>query len=102
MRKIGAFCCCMLLVAGCAEHDPILPGLRTPVFNTNNINILNTDIKNLPDNIAVYVKNIINNIFDLVCENDRPAAIWIQVLPVFIVHFFGADCKGGNHRETGV
>lgn len=52
MRKIGAFCCCMLLVAGCAEHDPILPGVRTPVFNTNNINILNTDIKNLPDNIA--------------------------------------------------
>lgn len=40
------------VLVGCADHDPILPGVRTPVFSMNEVNVLNTEIKNLPENIS--------------------------------------------------
>lgn len=49
MRKLIGILCCLILVGGCAEHDPILPGERTPIFNSSNIKILNTTIQNLPE-----------------------------------------------------
>ena len=49
MRKIIVITVCLGLLAACTEHDPILPGVRTPVFDTNNITLLNTSIENLPD-----------------------------------------------------
>lgn len=52
MNKIAKICCCLLLLCGCAEHDPILPGERTPIFDSQKINLLNTDINDLPKNIA--------------------------------------------------
>lgn len=52
MRKIASTFCCILMLCGCAEHDPILPGKRTPVFDTQKITILNTSIQNLPDKLA--------------------------------------------------
>lgn len=53
MRKIGTIFCCLILVSGCAEHDPILPGERIPIFNTKNIKILNQKIENLPETVDV-------------------------------------------------
>lgn len=48
MRKIIA--CLMLvgLVCACETHDPILPGVRTAIFETNKINVLNKSIDDLP------------------------------------------------------
>lgn len=40
------------VLVGCADHDPILPGVRMPVFSMNEVNVLNTEIKNLPENIS--------------------------------------------------
>ncbi|MBE6460111.1 MAG: hypothetical protein E7009_03975 [Alphaproteobacteria bacterium] len=39
----------VLALCACDKHDPILPGTRSPIFDTPRINILNTDIQNLPD-----------------------------------------------------
>ena len=44
--------CCLMFMCGCAEHDPILPGERTPIFNSSNIKILNTNVKNLPETVT--------------------------------------------------
>ena len=49
MRKLIGMLCCLMFMCGCAEHDPILPGERTPIFNSSNIKILNTSVKNLPE-----------------------------------------------------
>lgn len=51
MRKIAAITASLILLSACAEHDPILPGVRTPVFGASDIKILNTDVKNLPESI---------------------------------------------------
>lgn len=39
----------VLVLCACDKHDPILPGARSPIFDTPRINVLNTDIQNLPD-----------------------------------------------------
>lgn len=52
MRKIIAIGACLTVLGACSEHDPILPGVRTPVFDTTNMRVLNTTIDNLPDQIA--------------------------------------------------
>ena len=53
MRKFTAAVMCLVILGACSEHDPILPGVRTPVFATQSVKILNTEISNLPDT-AVY------------------------------------------------
>ena len=53
MKKIIIACCCLTLICGCAEHDPILPGERTPIFNTQNIKMLNKAIPNLPETASI-------------------------------------------------
>ncbi len=53
MRKIAGFCC-LLLLCSCAEHDPILPGERTPIFETQNLTIINQTIDGLPESIDMY------------------------------------------------
>ena len=50
MRKILTAITIMMSVAGCATHDPILPGDRTAIFDTANIKILNQPIPNAPKN----------------------------------------------------
>ncbi len=51
MRKYVVLAGCLALMA-CDKHDPILPGQRTAIFETENINILNADVPDLPDNVA--------------------------------------------------
>ena len=53
MQKKTVFLCCLLgLLSACSEHDPILPGTRTAIFNDADLEILNQDISNLPDEIT--------------------------------------------------
>lgn len=49
MRKFTAAVMCLVILGACSEHDPILPGVRTPVFATQSVKNLNTEISNLPD-----------------------------------------------------
>mgnify|MGYP002624303957 CR=1 FL=1 len=49
MRKYAFMILCLALVSACDKHDPILPGVRTEIFNTSNMKVLNTPVENLPD-----------------------------------------------------
>ena len=49
MKRALAGFLSLLALCGCDKHDPILPGARTAIFGTSSINVLNTDILNLPD-----------------------------------------------------
>jgi len=40
-----------MILGACSKHDPILPGDRSAIFNTQRVNVLNTEIENLPENI---------------------------------------------------
>ena len=77
MRKFAAICMCLLFVAGCAEHDPILPGERTPVFGNSDINMLNTTVTNLPD---TYVAD---SAVDCPYRQDASNVIWDGQRKVF-------------------
>lgn len=52
MRKFAFAVSCLALLASCSKHDPILPGDRTSIFDTHRVNVLNTQIDDLPDNIV--------------------------------------------------
>lgn len=56
MRKTAAIITCLALLSACSEHDPILPGTRTAIFEVENLNILNQDIPDLPENITEATK----------------------------------------------
>ena len=71
MRKYAVICCCMALITGCAEHDPVLPGVRTPIFGNGDIQIMNESIENLADtadrnttNQCPYTQDSANVIWD--------------------------------------
>ena len=50
MRKCALLFCCVLLCYGCDKHDPILPGVRTAIFDNGTAqNILNQDVPSLSD-----------------------------------------------------
>lgn len=50
MRKYALMILCGLCVVACAKHDPILPGVRTDIFNnTDTKKILNESVNDLPD-----------------------------------------------------
>lgn len=38
-----------MALCGCSKHDPILPGVRTSIFDTNTIKTTNDKIASLPD-----------------------------------------------------
>ena len=49
MRRIIAIICCVVGLSACDKHDPILPGVRTPVFETDNIDVQNKTITDIPE-----------------------------------------------------
>lgn len=51
MRKNAIFCglICLVALAACDKRDPILPGVRTSIFDTTNIKSADTEIATLPD-----------------------------------------------------
>ena len=48
MRSILGILCCLVMLAACDKHDPVLPGVRTAVFESTDINVKNQDITNIP------------------------------------------------------
>ena len=71
MRKIAVLSSVLALVSACTKHDPILPGVRTPIFDEGHVNILNQSIDDLPaaaDEIAAadcpYTQDTSNVIWD--------------------------------------
>lgn len=40
---------CLTLLCACDKHDPILPGVRTSIFDTSSIQSANTNITSLPE-----------------------------------------------------
>ncbi len=57
MKKIWGFLLCVLSMSACSEHDPILPGIRTDIFDSNDVNVVNMDVPELSGD----VKNIHGN-----------------------------------------
>ena len=53
MRKFGVICCVLGLCA-CDKHDPILPGVRTAIFDGAEINIKNQQITDIPDSVITH------------------------------------------------
>ena len=51
MRKNVFFCglVCLAALAACDKHDPILPGIRTSIFDTTTIKTADTKITSLPE-----------------------------------------------------
>ena len=39
----------IVALAACDKHDPILPGVRTDIFDNNDINVLNMEIPTLSE-----------------------------------------------------
>lgn len=52
MRKTVAIICCMFAFVACDKHDPILPGVRTAIFNTSHIDVKNQTISDIPTSVA--------------------------------------------------
>lgn len=71
MRKISVFMCCALALVACDKHDPILPGVRTAIFDTSNIDVKNKTITDLPESVITtndthcpYTQDASNTIWD--------------------------------------
>ncbi|MBO4480515.1 MAG: PQQ-binding-like beta-propeller repeat protein [Alphaproteobacteria bacterium] len=71
MRKWVLFCGAVVLVTACDKHDPILPGVRSDIFATNSLNILDKPVPNVVDNIAQsdvedcpYIQKSDNTVWD--------------------------------------
>lgn len=50
-KKIALLAYFSLLVCGCSEKDPILPGERTAIFENETLDIINQEISGLPENL---------------------------------------------------
>ena len=72
MRKFALLFCCTVIMAACDKHDPILPGIRTEIFDTGkNQNILNIPVPDLPESVPTqdvtdcpYTIDKTNTIYD--------------------------------------
>lgn len=56
MRKLFLAVCCILGLVACDKHDPVLPGVRTAIFDTSRIDIKNQQISDVPES-AVVIDN---------------------------------------------
>ncbi len=70
MRKLSAFICCALALTACDKHDPILPGVRTSIFNTSNIDVKNKNITDIPESV------ITNKNSDCPYTQDATNTVW--------------------------
>jgi len=60
----------LVLLCACDKHDPILPGERSAIFDTTNIQLLNTSVPNLSETIHVTETH------DCQYRLDRENTIW--------------------------
>lgn len=71
MRRTFAIICCLIGVTACDKHDPILPGVRTAIFDTKHLEIKNQTITDVPTETFVvdnsncpYTQDASNIIWD--------------------------------------
>ena len=69
---------CLVMLAGCSKHDPILPGVRTSIFDTNTIKTTDEKIASLPD--AAYEMPEI----DCPYRQDAQNTIWDGDRKIFV------------------
>ena len=69
---------CLLALAACDKHDPILPGERTSIFNTTNIKTADTKIASLPDTAYEMPK------IDCPYTQDSNNTVWRDERKIFI------------------
>lgn len=91
MKKIFAFLLCVLAVSSCAEHDPILPGVRQDIFDNNDVLVLNMEIGELSD----VQKNIYG---DTNCNyrQDETNTIWAGDKKIFTGFAMGSFVKSNQ------
>ncbi|MBR4891649.1 MAG: PQQ-like beta-propeller repeat protein [Alphaproteobacteria bacterium] len=53
MRKSFVFILCLIALGACDKHDPVLPGVRTAIFNTSDVKVLNQNIADIPESVIV-------------------------------------------------
>lgn len=53
MKKI-ALLVIVALLGACDKHDPILPGVRSPIFATSSVKVLNREISDIPESVFVF------------------------------------------------
>lgn len=70
MRKNVFLVGILALLCACDKHDPILPGERSAIFDTTNIQLLNTSVPDLPENIEQ------GSVADCPYRLDRENTIW--------------------------
>lgn len=56
MQKAIAIICCLIGLAACDKHDPILPGVRTAIFDNPRLDVQNKNISDIPST-TVMVDN---------------------------------------------
>jgi len=63
---------CALAIASCSKHDPILPGVRSDVFDSYEINVKNQELPELSD-------SVVNISGDKECDyrQDAQNVIWL-------------------------
>ena len=70
MRLISFLLCCLFVLCSCDKHDPILPGVRTPIFDTDSIIIHNRTIEKTPESVHVHDNS------DCSYTQDKNNVIW--------------------------
>ncbi len=70
MKRMAAVFLSVFALCACDKQDPILPGVRSPIFGKSNVDVLNTDVTDLPDNAY--------KISDIDCPYTRDASnvVW--------------------------
>lgn len=71
MKKLSLFLLCVLVVSACSKRDPILPGERTDIFDSYEVNVKN---KELPD-LSADITNISGDA-DCIYKQDAQNVIW--------------------------
>ena len=72
MKNWTIFLLCALAIASCSKHDPILPGVRSDVFDSYEINVKNQELPELSD-------SVVNISGDKECDyrQDAQNVIWL-------------------------
>ena len=107
MRKIYFIVCCITLLSACDKHDPILTGIRTPIFDGGQIRVLNQTITDVPPDVHTYdnsackytqdSKNIVwdgaRRVFS-VLSGEIPVSVRISSFEITKILIFFMDSRG--------
>ena len=108
MRKYVFLFVGVFTLMGCDKHDPILPGVRTAIFDSGTTQkILNQDVPNLPENAPVRTNNECKYTIDstnTIRDGDRkifigfpaPNSVDVETHPVCDAGYVYAGLNTGN------